>query len=235
MGLGIVLIFWALTGTLIAGAAAFVCKSVVDRLMPQGRDSELRFEILKSSVMLPIKSVVWIGAIFVFQALVNTVFLQRDCGLGDSRHTPLQNEYCLSLQDDFETGKLYYSVANPSGDGVVDDSFGEVSNVSELQVVAPYIFGTASEGVIKTFNFYFVLDTEKRVTSRFNKLEDTQVFARERGIDLNLRPTCEIFSENRVGWFDYLSAVAMFIFPAICLWSLSISIIRYRSDCRMPS
>jgi len=91
--------------------------------------------------LFPVVCLAWAGTVFVFQAVVNGVILDRDPGLGDSSKCPLPNGYMLLLIDVSDRGTVYNPKTQRISDSISDQQ-DAISGVSALQVAGPYIFGT---------------------------------------------------------------------------------------------
>jgi predicted PurR-regulated permease PerM len=102
MGIGIVLLFWAVIGTILAGVAAVVL-GVATAWLTRRVQHWRRTAILAAAV-LPFLCLAWAGAVFFFQAIVNETLFHRDPGLGDAWHTPLPNGYSLLMIDETDHG-----------------------------------------------------------------------------------------------------------------------------------
>src|SRR5262249_25768990 len=104
MGIGMVLLAWAVVGTVLAGIAgvvfgattAFVTKGV------QGRR-----KVILISALFPFACLVWAAIVFVFQAVINEGLLHRDAGAGDAWECPLPNGYAILMIDTTDHGWVY--------------------------------------------------------------------------------------------------------------------------------
>ena len=96
MGLGFVLVIWAVVGTILAGIGLIVfggATSFFTRGVPNGRRKAIAV-----AGLFPFACLAWAAANFVFQAVVNEGFLHRDPGLGG--HMALPTADGLSDHDD---------------------------------------------------------------------------------------------------------------------------------------
>src|SRR5215472_11095917 len=128
MGLGIVLLFWAVIGTVVAaiGAAALGwATALLTRGVTKGRP-----KVIIAASLFPLLCLGWGGAVFVFQAVVNEGLLHRDLGLGDTWHAPLPNGYQILMIDVPDQGLVYNPKTQP-GPGVSEreDAIDGVRNV----------------------------------------------------------------------------------------------------------
>ena len=76
IGLGIVLLFWAVVGTVVAGIGAATLGCIVG-LLTRGVTSGRR-RVITAASLFPFVCLGWGGAVFVFQAVVNEALLHRD-------------------------------------------------------------------------------------------------------------------------------------------------------------
>jgi len=137
MGIGFVLLIWAVAGTILAGIGALLfggLTSVLTRKVTRGRR-----RVIIAAGLLPFACLIWAGALFVFQALVNEGVLHRDPGLGDTWHCPLPNGYALMMIDVTDQGWVYNPKTQP-GDGVVEQD-DAVAGVRIVQIAGRYIAG----------------------------------------------------------------------------------------------
>ena len=105
MGLGIVLLFWAVIGTILAVGGIIIFGGVTafcTRGAAKGRRSAITMACL-----FPIACLAWAGALFVFQAIVNEGLLHRDLGIGDTWHAPVSNGYQIMMIDVTNQGWVY--------------------------------------------------------------------------------------------------------------------------------
>src|SRR5271157_5520257 len=137
MGIGIVLLLWAVVGTFLAGlgmlvlggAAAFFTRGVTAG----------RWKAILVVSLFPFACLAWAGALFGFQAIVNEGVLQRDPGLGDAWHCPLPNGYALLMIDLTDQGWVYNPKTQPGGG--VGEQEDAVAGVRIVQVAGRYILG----------------------------------------------------------------------------------------------
>src|SRR5213593_5214785 len=105
MGIGIVLLFWAIAGTISASVGALVFGGLT-ALLTSGA-VEGRRKIIVGAFAFPFICLGWAGLVFVFQAAVNGFLLQRDPGLGDTWYCPLPNGYAITMIDVTDQGWVY--------------------------------------------------------------------------------------------------------------------------------
>jgi hypothetical protein len=217
MGLGIVLLFWAVGGTVVAaiGAATLGCGTA---LLTRGVTNGRRKVVIVAS-LFPLACLGWGGAMFVFQAVVNEGLSHRDVGLGDTWHAPLPNGYQIMMIDVTDQGWVYNPKTRPgSGVGEREDA---VAGVRNVQVAGRYILGAtdsrAFEHLGKDINqvdAYFLLDTQLGKRTQFQTYDALRRSALEVGIEPNLQPINTVYSKFRFSWFD-VSVGLLFCLPPV--------------------
>ena len=121
MGLGFVLLFWAVAGT-VAAAAGAATLGITAELLTRGVANGRR-KVIIAACLFPFVCLGWGGAVFVFQAAVNEALLHRDLGLGDTWHAPLPNGYQIMMIDVTDQGWVYNPKTQPaSGVGEREDA-----------------------------------------------------------------------------------------------------------------
>ena len=219
MGLGIVLLFWAVVGGIlgVAGAAVFGgAAALLTRGVQVGRKRAILL-----SALFPFICLGWAGGVFVFQAIVNTGFLQRDIGIGDASTCPLPNGYALLLIDVTDYGTVF-NPRTQSLDAGVADAEDSVAGVTKLQLAGPYMLGSANEHIFddqftrtKHLDTYFILDTKKGRHTTFASMDALRVAAEGLGIQPRLEPIFDVYLRYRFTWFDAFSAALLLIPPFI--------------------
>ena len=218
MGLGILLLLWAVVGIVVAGigAATLGCAAA---LLTRGVTNGRRKVILATS-LFPFACLGWGGAVFVFQAAVNEGLLHRDLGLGDTWHTPLPNGYQIMMIDVTDQGWVYNPRTQPGS--AVGEQEDAVAGVRNIQIAGRYILGAtdskAFEDLGKDTNqvdAYFLLDTQLGKRIQFQNFDALRHKALELGIELNLRPINAVYSEFRFSWFDVLAGLLFCLPPVI--------------------
>jgi len=89
MGIGVVAIFWAVFGTIVAFVGMLVLRGVttaLTRRVTAGRET-----VVRAAATFPFVCLVWCVAVFVFQWIINEKVLHRDPGIGDAWRCPLPN------------------------------------------------------------------------------------------------------------------------------------------------
>jgi hypothetical protein len=231
MGLGIVLLFWAVVGTVVAGVGAAIlgCGTA---LLTRGVTSGRRKVIIAGS-MFPFVCLGWGGTVFVFQAIVNEGLLHRDLGIGDTWHAPLPNGYQIMMIDVTDQGWVYNPKTQPGS--VVGEREDAVAGVRNLQVAGRYILGAtdsrAFEHLGKDTNqvdAYFLLDTQLGQQTHFHNYNALRHRALELGIEPNLQPINTVYSKFRFSWFDVLAGLLFCLPPVIGALLLIRWIVRLR-------
>ena len=118
MGIGFVLLIWAVVGTVLAVIGALVLASAA-ALLTRGAGNGRRRAIIAAG-LFPFACLAWGGSMFFFQALVNEGLLHRDPGADDAWKTPLPNGYAILMIDVTDQGWVY----NPKTQGS-DSAVGE--------------------------------------------------------------------------------------------------------------
>ncbi len=232
MGIGIVLIFYAITLTIAASVGAVVF-GVVSYLLTRYSGSQRKRAIL-ASILFPYLCVAFAGGWFVAYAVINHTVFHRDPGLGDSWETPLPNGYALLMIDTTDQGTVY-NPKTQSGDGVVVGRDDAVFGVRQLQVSNHLIFGARDEGYFSRIgqdsnfvNAYFELDTVKHTHTEFKSLDELQQRVAGEGVSLKLRTFSSVFNDYRNTWFDYLAGLILLLVPTVGLLALVRRIWRLR-------
>jgi hypothetical protein len=231
MGIGIVLMFWAVAGIVVAGlgAATLGCAAaMLTRGVTNGRR-----KVIVAASLFPFVCLGWGGAVFVFQAVVNEGLLDRDLGMGDTWHAPLPNGYQIMMIDVTDQGWVY----NPktqvsSGIGEQEDA---VAGVRNIQIAGRYILGAtdskAFEDLGKETNqvdAYFLLDTQAGKRIQFQSFDALRRKALDLGIEPNLQPINAVYSKFRFSWFDVLAGLLLCLPPVVGLVLLIRWIVRLR-------
>jgi hypothetical protein len=215
MGLGFVLLLWAVVGTVVAAGGAATLGSAT-ALLTRGVASGRR-KVIIAACLFPIVCLGWGGVMFVFQAVVNEGLLHRDLGLGDTWHAPLPNGYQIMMIDVTDQGWVYNPKTQPgSGVGEREDA---VAGVRNLQVAGRYILGATDSKAFENLgedtnqvDAYFLLDTQLGKRKHFQNYDALRQSALELGIEPNLQPINTIYSKFRFSWFDVVAGL-MFCLP----------------------
>jgi hypothetical protein len=218
MGLGFVLLLWAVVGTVVAAVGAATSGSAT-AMLTRGVANGRRKVIIAAS-LFPIVCLGWGGVMFVFQAVVNEGLLHRDLGLGDTWHAPLPNGYQIMMIDVTDQGWVYNPKTQPdSGVGEREDA---VAGVRDVQVVGRYILGATDSKAFEHLgqetnqvDAYFLLDTRLGKQKQFQNYNALRQSALELGIEPNLQPINTIYSKFRFSWFDVVAGLLFCLPPVI--------------------
>ena len=219
MGIGFVLLFWAVVGTVLAAGATLVLSLIAGALIP--KDYSERKALLSQVKRFPLICLIWMFIVFCFQGAVNEVLLKRDCGLGDGWQCPMSNGYEILMIDDTDHGYVY----NPKTQafGGVGEQEDAVSGVTVMQVAGTRIFGRK-----KAPDSYFVLDTVSGKTTKFSDPKTVEKAADELGTKLKLEPIATVYYQNRYTWFDLFAVLLLFAPPLILIALFYRKILRAR-------
>lgn len=232
MGLLFVLVFWLIAGVTVAGIGTLVARGIASSLTRKADPSDAaRRKALRIATFLPFACLLWAGTVFIVQAAINSEFLHRDIGIGDSSYCPLPNGYSILLIDVTDYGSLIKGKDADSGNPLT--GFSEVSN---LQLAGPFIFGTTASNTTGRTNLdkpaiesYFLLDTRTSSVSRFPSEAALRTQASASGTTLKLEPIYTIYNRYRFTWFDWLSTAILFLPPIVATALLLKSIAKIRS------
>lgn len=210
MGIGIVLIFWTIVGTVAASIGAVILGSFTAWFT---KESPKRRRAILVASAFPFLCLGWAGALFIFQAIVNETVFHRDPGLGDTWECPLPNGYAITMIDVTDRGWVYNPKTQPGGIGEQEDA---VAGVRSLQIAGRYIFGAADShasdfGKSTDVDSFFVLDTVTCKRINFNNLQELNLAAAQLGIQLNLEDIQTVYSRYRFTWFDVAVGLALVV------------------------
>lgn len=215
MGLGFVLLFWALAGAIVGGIGLCVFAGVT-ALLTRGVMVGRRRAIIVAGAF-PLACLAWTGFIFVFQAAVNEGLLHRDLGVGDTWHCPLPNGYQILMIDVTDSGWVYNPKTQISPDGVAERE-DAVAGVRVLQVSGDSILGGVdqhasehkeSSKATDQITSYFLLDTRSGKRSDFATYDAAARAAQGLGMKLNLEPIQTVYSRYRFSWFDVFVGIIL--------------------------
>lgn len=172
MGIGIVLLFWAVAGTVLASIGALAFGSLTAFLT---RGSPKRRRAIVLSSVFPFICLGWAAALFIFQAIVNEAVFHRDLSLGDTWESPLPDGYAITMIDVTDQGWVY----NPKTqlNGGVGEQEDAVAGVRTVQIAGKYILGAAdshhSDFEKPTdVDSFFLLDTDTGKRKQFANQQD---------------------------------------------------------------
>jgi hypothetical protein len=236
MGIGVVLVFWAIAGAILAGIGALILRSAVS-FVTRGAQWGRRRVIL-AAALFPLFCLAWAGMVFVFQAAINETVLHRDAGLGDTWHCPLPNGYALLMIDVTDHGWVYNPKTQP-GDAVGEQE-DAVPGVRTVQVAGQYILGASDSkwfgslgGDSNQVDSFFLLDTHAGKRTAFPTYEAMTSEAQRLGIQPKLEPIIAVYSEYRFTRFDVFVGFLLCLPPIVAMCLLVWWIARVRGTREM--
>ena len=234
MGIGFVLVLWMILSVAAAAVAALVLRSVTSRLTRRNDDPRAfpaRQRLLRAAYLLPFYALAWAGAVFAFQALINTELLDRDMGAGDAAYCPLPNGYSIGFVDVMDQGDVYDS-RRSAGE---PDAHAAASGVRLLQVAGAMLLGASDTRYLQhldqrdpPLDRYFLIDTRTGKRADFTSVNDLRDAAAKSGITLTLEPVSTIYDRYRYTWFDLFAVLLLLLPPVIACARLLRSILRWR-------
>lgn len=239
MGIGVVLIVWAVVGFALASLGSLLMMAVAKFLTRRAGFSRHAFVL--AAGIFPFACLAWAGAVFVFQAVVNQGFLHRDPGAGDYWTCPLPNGYALSFIDTMEQGELYDPKTQKYNDGIASQE-DTVFGVRLLQVSGQYILGGANAtefpGAHSRVDHYFLIDGKTRTRQDFTTADELKEGAARVGVSVNLESADAVYSKYRFTWFDIFVAVLftgpLAVYGVVLLWWL-IRLMRQKQPILQPT
>jgi hypothetical protein len=233
MGILFVLAFWGIVGLVLAAFGTLGGRTIVAKLTRGANEDahkSARDKIIRYATLFPVGCLVWAACVFVFQGFINTTYLHRDIGIGDSSYCPLPNGYSILMIDVGDEGTVCRgtdaSESNPDS---------AISGVRELQVSGAFILGASDSQYaehfgqdVPTLNRYFLLDTRTGKHSDFATEVALRMAASELGITVKLEPIFNVYRRYRFTWFDAFAAALLFVPPIIGIVLLIRSIVRLR-------
>jgi hypothetical protein len=226
MGLGLVLLLWAVVGTILACVGAFVMGAAATLLTRKA--SKDRSLTLLASVAFPFACLAWAALLFAFQAFVNGS-MHRDPGLGDTWNCPLPDGYAITMIDTTDHGWVY----NPRTqvEGGISEQDDAVAGVIVVQIEGRYILGGADTHAVfdqNQIDSYFILDTQTGKKTLFPSIEQLRESGRQLRISLNLQPIAAVYSKYRYTWFDIFVGILLCVPPTLGFAALVASIHKLR-------
>lgn len=216
MGLGVVLIFWAVIGFILASVGALTLAATTTLLTRRVRAGRRRAIVV--AAIFPFVCLGWGACVFVFQAVVNEGLLNRDLGIGDTWHAPLPNGYQIMMIDVTDQGWVYNPKTQPGS--AVGEQEDAVSGVRKVQVAGRYILGATDSKSFEhlgeeneNVDSFFLLDTDTGTQTKFQTYDALRSSAQELQISLNLEAINTVYGRFRSTWFDLLAAILFFIPP----------------------
>lgn len=232
MGLGFVLLIWAVVWAVLATVGALVlggATALLTRAASHGRRT-----VIIAAALFPFICVAWGAAVFVFQAIINETVLSRDLGLGDTAHCPLPNGYHIMMIDTTDQGWIYNPKTQRYG-GVVGSQDDAVDGVRVAQVAGRYILGASDTKLSEHFgqntkavDSYFWLDTKTGKKTVFSNYDDLRSAAGQLGVSLKLEPIYNVYRRYRFTWFDVFAGFLLLAPPLVSAYFLFRWIARVR-------
>lgn len=239
MGIGFVLLLWAVVGLVLATIGAAVLAGGTARLTRHAHAGRRR--VVAAAAAFPFACLVWAGFVFVLQAVVNEGLLHRDLGMGDTWHAPLPNGYQIMMIDVTDQGWVYNPKTQGSDSGVGEQE-DAVAGVRKVQVAGSYIFGSTDS---KSFEHlgqesdqvdsYFLLNTETGKRMQFQNYDALHSRAEQLNINLNLEPIYTVYGRFRFSWFDVFTGLLFCIPPLLGFALLITRIVRLRRTQVLPA
>jgi hypothetical protein len=228
MGIGFVLIAWAVIGLIGAVIGSVILPLVVSHFI-RGRTTDAR-RLLLTARWFPFACLVWAGCVFICYAVVNDTVFHRDPGIGDSWFCPLPNGYTIAMIDVTDRGYLYKSRVQDINSGSA------VKEVCKLQVTGDSMLGQVYSAASVSYDpescdvspSYFLLDTRTGERTDFPTYDALRRAAVPINIQVRLDLIDTVFTRYRYTWFDFACAAAMFGAPLLCAWFLFRWLMRVR-------
>jgi hypothetical protein len=231
MGIGFVLLIWAVVGIVLAGTGALVLRCTAAYLT-RGAQRGRKTLILATS-LFPFACLGWAAAVFAFQAIINEAVPHRDAGLGDTWSCPLPNGYALLMIDTTDQGFVY----NPKIqlDGGVAEQEDAIAAVRLVQIAGRYIHGGSDSRAFERLenrgqqvDSYFLLDTQTGTHTNYPSYEALRSKALELGIALSLERIDTIYGRYRYTRFEVFVGLLLCLPPLVGAVLLVRWIIRVR-------
>ncbi len=236
MGIGFVLVIWAVFGAVLAGVGTLVLGGLTS-FLTRGAE-EGRRQAITSARVFPFACLGWAALMFIFQAFVNGALLHRDPGLGDSWNRPLPNGYAIAMIDVTDQG-LVYNPKTQRGNSISEKE-DAVGGVRILQVAGKYILGGSDsrwfgkmEGESNDVDAYFLLDTQTGKRTTFANYDAIRNAASSLDIQMNLEPIDAVYSRYRFTWFDIFVGLLFCIPPLAYALLLTRRIVKVRKTRRV--
>lgn len=211
MGIGFVLLIWAVAGAVMACIGAILLggtTALLTRGVARGRK-----RVILAARIFPFLCLGWSGIVFFSQAAVNEFVFHRDSGLGDMWQCPLPDGYALLMIDETEQGWVF----NPKTQdwGGVAEGEDSISGVRLLQLSGPYILGGRDSHAYQFaskddyIESYFLLDTRTGKHESFPTYQALRDQARQMGIVLSMERISAVYSKYRYTWFEILAGIVL--------------------------
>lgn len=233
MGVGFVLLIWAIVGFIFACVSAAVFGGVSAYFTRGAQRGRKRLIVAAS--LFPFACLTWIAVIFAIQAVVNEGFLTRDPGIGDTWHCPLPNGYQILMIDTTDQGWVFNPKTQP--DGAVSEQDDSIGGIRILQVADRYILGGSDSHSFEhreqhdaQIDSYFLLDTQAGKHIVFPNYEALRQATEPLGIKPKLDPIASVYAKYRFSWFEVFAGILTLLLPLIFAFLLLRSFIRVRRN-----
>lgn len=217
MGIGIILLVYALVLGALAVAGSIVLVFAAFRLTRPGQNGRKRAITL--AAIFPYACFVWAGLCFVGYTAGNWHFFHRDPSIGDTWETRLPNGYGLMMIDLTDQGTVYNPATQPL-DGSVSSQPDARFGVRRLQVVGPLIYCAVDKDYFANIgeestaeNEFVILDTSKGTQRELASEAEMSAQAAQNGTVLHLEPILTVYSRYRSGWFDIAALILLAALP----------------------
>jgi len=231
MGIGFVLVIWAVVGTILASVGSLALGGITSYLT-SGTEEGRR--TIFAARALPFACLAWAAVLFIFQAFVNGALLHRDPGIGDGWDCPLPNGYAITMIDVTDQGWVY----NPKtqSDGGVGEQEDAVAGVRSLQVAERYILGGFDTQAFAKLgqpsndvDRYFLLDTQTGKRADFTNYDAIHIAASHLGVQLKLERIEVVYRRYRYTWFDVFVGLLLCVPPIVYAALLARQILKLRT------
>lgn len=229
MGIGFVLVFWLIVGTIVAAIGALGFGSAAAYFTHQV--SAGRRLAITVAAVLPFACLGWAGVVFAIQAVVNESVFHRDPGIGDYWRCPLPNGYEILMIDVTDFGSVRKpNAAHPDK----QQHRVELDGVRKLQIAGRYILAASSSDAIdsrestQNIDSYVLVDTKLDTTTPFPSEQALTTAAKALGIQPHLEPIVDVYDRYRFSWFDRVAALLYVLPPSIGAALLIYWIVRLR-------
>lgn len=221
MGIGMVLIFYAVFLSVLAAISACLLMAATKwylRAVPAGRK-----RAIVCAALFPFVCVFFAGIWFVGYAVTNAMIFHHDPIIGDGWFTDIGNGYAIEMIDVTDHGIVYPRLG---GDNDINGP-NAIQGVRRLQISGTQMFGTSDTKIFQNFGSglqgeddFFSLNTRNREIKHFSNATALAVAAQQFGVQLKLEPIASVYDRFRWGWFDGLASFTLFAVPAVGFWRL---------------
>lgn len=227
MGLGFVLFALGIVGTIFAAIAGLTFWSLA-AYFTQNVPVDERRSVVRMAALFPFACLVWGGAAFIFQAVVNIAVFDHDPGLGDVWRCPLPNGYVIEMIDVTSRGYIFDPKSQETP-GIVAPREDAIPDVVLAQLAGRYIAGKTNDHTDAfPVDGFFLLDTQTGKRTDFLDLEALRQASAQVGVELRLAPIEKLYDDFRYTWFDSFAAALLLLPPIAAALLLVRRILRLR-------